>query len=243
MNPRHDRIRNLGVAGILAVAAGLLAALALPHRGAEKAQAAEPKTATVLVARRDLAVGTSLAEARATHGVVLQRVPADAVGADALHGFAATGGKVVVQQIFAGEQVTARRLGATGAAGLHADLGGDDRVIQIEGDPAELLAGTLHDGDHVDVVASVKVGQNQTPETGWAVRNVLVVDAPAASAADASTASAPTVTATVQLTDAQAKRLFYVMKNGDWAFVLRPDGAATATHTKPVDAGAIAGGE
>jgi Flp pilus assembly protein CpaB len=247
MNAGHDRFRNLGTAGVLAVAAALLAAFALPHHGgAAKAQAAAAAAKSqVVVATRDLPVGTSVAEAFATGGLAVRPVAVDAVQPGALASRAATSGKVVVQQIYSGEQVTARRLGQTGQADLHADLTGAGRIVEVAGTPDQELAGTLHDGDHVDVLASVHVGANQTPTAVIAVRNLLVVSAPS-SPSDTSVStggSGATETTVVQMTDAQAARLFFVMKNGDWSFVLRPAAKPASSKKTAVDAAALVKGD
>ena len=81
-----------------------------------------------------------------------------------------------------------------------------------------MLAGTLHDGDHVDVVASLKMPDNQRPYGRTVLRNIVVVHAPAGPSAT----SSGSVSTTLRLSDEQAQTLFFVTKNGDWSLVLRP---------------------
>jgi Flp pilus assembly protein CpaB len=188
---------------------------------------------------QDLKVGTAVATALQHHALVVERVPHDALNAGAVTSAALVRRDVVVQPIYAGEQVTARRLGQTGEAGIHSVLSGSERIIQVAGDPDQLLAGSVRDGDHVDILASVKAGTSGTPYTAYAARNVVVLDAPSDSSSDSTGSSTSSATATVELTDAQAAALFYVMKNGDWAFVLRPATHPGKTSNPAVGAGAI----
>lgn len=243
MSARQERIRNLGAAGVLAVAAAILAALALPHHGSDRAQAAAPSNAHVLVANRNLSVGTSLAAALASHAIAVKRVTEGAIAQDAITSIGATAGKVVVQPIYAGEQVTVPRIGQTGAAGLRAVLSGSARIIQVSGEPDQLLAGTVHDGDHIDVVASVKRGSAETSYVGYAVRNVVVLSAPTDAASDGTDSATGTASATLELSDAQVAHLYFVMQNGSWSFVLRPTSHVAATATTVSAATALSGGE
>jgi Flp pilus assembly protein CpaB len=236
MNRSGSRSRNLALATVFAVVAAILTLVYTGGGGNGGADAASGKTVPVLFATRDLPVGTYASQALADGSIVLQRVPAVQASADALATAAPLHGEVVVQPIFEGEQVTARRFGPTGTAGAGSALSGSLRLIQVAGDPQQLLAGTLQDGDHVDVVGSVRVGSDQRPETAVALRNVLVVHAPAATATGSSTSSVSTV---VQLTDAQAQKLFFLEKNGDWSFALRPARHVADSTVKPTTASSI----
>lgn len=237
MNARNDRIRNLAVAGVLALAAVVLTTLALPRRGS-KAEAASSQTTAVVVATKDLAVGTSVSSAIGSRALQVRNVPVSAVAPDAVTALASAANQVVVQPVYAGEQLTARRLGESSAAGLRSVLAGNQRVIEIAGTPQQLLSGTLRDGDHVDVVASVKVGQQGAAAAGVVLRNIVVVNAPTTSSA---ATGIQTASATVALTDAQVQRLFYVLQNGDWSFVLRPAARVAATPRPPVTANSVFG--
>lgn len=238
MNARNDRIRNLGVAGILALAAIVLTTLALPHH-ASRAEAASAQTTAVVVATKDLAVGTSVSSAIASHALQVKKVALAAVAPDAVTALASAANQVVVQPVFAGEQLTARRLGESSAAGLRSVLAGNQRVIEISGTPQQLLAGTLRDGDHIDIVASVKLGQNGAAAAGVVLRNIVVVNAPTTSSATPTTMQ--TAAATLAVTDSQVQRLFYVLQNGDWSFVLRPAAHVAATVRPPVTADTVFG--
>jgi Flp pilus assembly protein CpaB len=227
MTHTSSRTRNLGIAGGLAALAAILTLLYVSHGSGDRAQAAASSTDSVLVATADLPVGTSLSNALAGHTVVSKKLPVAAIEPGTLASATGLGNDVVVQPIFKGEQVSQRRLGPSSAAGVRSVVAGKMRVLQVPGDGNQLLAGTLQDGDHVDVVASLKKGEQQTPYTKTVLTNVLVLQAPEAESSSSVGSSA--LSATVAVTDGQAQSLFYVLENGNWTFVLRPaKGSAAA---------------
>jgi Flp pilus assembly protein CpaB len=230
------RTRNLLLAGVLAVAAASLTALALSRAHSGTAVAAPRPTSSVLVATRDLPVGTSLAGALASGAVAPRQVDTQSIAPGALTTASAARADVVLQPIYRGEQVVGRRLGASGTGGLPSQLTGRLRVLQVAGDADQLLADTLHAGDHVDVVASVKTGPSSTPYSEVVLRDLLVLQAPQSAG---SSSSGQSMSATVQLTDRQAQRLFYVMRNGDWSFLLRPATKVADTRMGPESAASV----
>ena len=64
---------------------------------------------------------------------------------------------VTTAPIYSGEQVTLRRFANHVELGPRAQLHGTLRAITLEGDSAQVLAGTLKSGDHVDMVATLEV--------------------------------------------------------------------------------------
>lgn len=227
-----SRSRNLLVASALAALAAVLTMVYVGHGKSGTAHAASDTTVPVLVATRDIPVGTAVSKALADGSIRVRRIPPDARGADSLASAASIGGEVVIQPVYAGDQLSARRLGQSGAAGIRSVLAGAMRVMQVPGDANQLLAGTLQDGDHVDVFASVMRGKEQRPAAGIVLRDVLVLRAPAETAS--LPGSSAGYAATVAVTDAQASRLFYVLKNGNWTFVLRPASDAKPSSVPPV---------
>jgi Flp pilus assembly protein CpaB len=232
-----SRSRNLLVASGLAAVAAVLTMVYVGHGKGGTARAAADKTVPVLVATRDLPVGTAVSKALADGALRVERIPPEAFGSDSLASAASIRHDVVIQPVYAGDQVSARRLGQSGAAGVRSVLAGAMRVMQVPGDGNQLLAGTLQDGDHVDVFASVTRGKEQRPAAGIVLRDVLVLRAPTETS-DAPGASS-SYAATVAVTDAQASRLFYVLKNGNWTFVLRPASGASPSNVPPIGADGV----
>jgi Flp pilus assembly protein CpaB len=221
----NTRTRNLGIAGGLALGAALLTMLSVSRAEGGTAKVTLAST-PVLVATRDLTVGTPVASAVAGGAIVIKRLPAESIAPGAVTNSSGLRGQVVIQPIFKGEQVTANRFGPTAAQGLRTTLHGALRAIAVPGDPNQLLAGMLQPGDHIDVVANVRGGTSQ--KTRVSLNNLIVLSPPPAEPASGTTAAA-----TVQLTDKQVQTLFWILKNGDWSFVLRPSSKATVTAVKP----------
>jgi Flp pilus assembly protein CpaB len=96
------------------------------------------------------------------------------------------------------------------------------RAVQVPGDTNQLLAGTLHAGDHVDLVANVRVDQNRVANaTRIVLRDLTVLGGPDLSATSR-VASGAATSIIVGVTDTQVQRLFFVLKNADWTLQLRP---------------------
>ena len=108
------------------------------------------------------------------------------------------------------------------------------RAFQVPGTQHQLLAGTLKEGDHVDLVASVKYQPRDLSGVGAGIddnvasrivlRDLLVLRA-AEDPGDSSGISssvAPTLSVTLAVTDRQSQKLFWVMTNGEWSLQLRP---------------------
>lgn len=232
MSHRTIRIRTIVLAGLLAVAAAILTLIAVTRANGGTAAPATAKTAPVLVATHDLAVGASATQALKDGSIVVRQLPQASIQPGALADASPLAGELVVQPIYAGEQVTARRFGPSGAQGLRSDLTGDMRILSVPGDANQLLAGTLQDGDRVDVVASLKDGQDQTPYAKVVLRGLLVLKAAEATSGSADGSATP-LSATLELSDAQAQSLFFVLRNGDWTFALRPTSKPSSTVPLP----------
>jgi pilus assembly protein CpaB len=229
MTDRKRRIKNFAVAGGLALVAALLTMLYVGRAKGAGPSTQDLKSAPVLVATSDLAVGASADQAISDGTLVVRQVPVAAVQPDTLSSDASLRGDVVLQPIYAGEQVTSRRFGPSGTEGASSGLSGGMRIMSVPGDANQLLDGTLHAGDHVDVVASLKAGEQQTAYTKVILHDILVLDAPAASVSASTSGDESALAATVELTDAQAQTLYFAMENGNWSFVLRPVSNAVTT--------------
>jgi Flp pilus assembly protein CpaB len=132
---------------------------------------------------------------------------------------------VLSAPVFAGEQVTLRRFSDAAAEGIRSQLKGNMRAVQVNGDPNQLLAGTLQAGDHVDLVANLHTesgaGSNATKIV---LRDLTVLTPPPDSGkiGGAGGAGNNSSSAILAVTDTQVQRLFFVLKNADWTLELRP---------------------
>jgi pilus assembly protein CpaB len=196
----------------------------------------------VLVAGRDIPVGTPGAKLLQSHLVLVKKLDASAIAPDAVRSAQQLVGVVTAQPVYAGEQLTVKRFAVSAGNPSLAGLRGRARAITLSADPAQLLAGTLRDGDHVDVVASgTYPAGSQQKVSRIVLRGLLVLHAPTDSGSSMPSASS-TTNATLALTDAQAQKLFYVVKNADWSLILRPAVRASDSSTAGDTAATVLGG-
>ena len=226
MSLANLRDGNVKLAGLLALVAAVLTMIYVAHGGSggsPTASAAAPKQALVFVASRDIPVGTDGATVFTRGYAKAVHIDAGAVAPGAVVDRRQLKGLVAVQPVYDGEQLTDRRFGQSGATGLLSDLHGTGRVMQLAGDARQLLSGVLQAGDHVDVVASLTGGGAAAADGPFAkivLRNLLVTGV--SNGKDAAISSGPSSWVTLQLTDQEARTLFFVTKNGQWSLVLRP---------------------
>ena len=136
--------------------------------------------------------------------------------------------------ILAGEQVTVRQFHSAAQRGVLASISGNLRAMTLPGQPNQLLAGIAQDGDHVDVLANIKYSLRPPAGSSAAaggdlnrvasrviLRNLLVLRAPTTSSGGIGSA-ANDKSVTLALSDSQAQKLLFAVKNGDWWLALRP---------------------
>lgn len=213
------RARTLGVAALLALLALILVlGYVRSYKGSVDASSA---TGIALVATKDIEPGTpasGLGQAVRPREVV--RAPGAVEGLGQLEGL------VVAEPIYAGEQVTIRRFKPAGQEGLRGELRGTGRALVVPGDRNQLLAGLLRTGDRVDVLAALeraREGGGEETVTKVVLTDLLVL---AAGEDVAEVGGGSGASVVLQVTDRQAQKLFYVLKNGQWSLQLRPFGRA-----------------
>ena len=224
-----ERLRNVIIAVALAVFAGMLTFFYVNNYKRNVQQAEE--NVSVLVAVRDIPPGTPGDDALKRQLVVQRELTQRSVVPGTFAEPKQIEELITTDRIYAGEQITASRFKPETQRGVRADLKGTMRAVQLPGDANQLLSGTLASGDHVDVLASVKYKVTADGATGdvdrvasrVVLRDILVLKAPESGAVGgAVTRSNDDLYAQLALTDNQAQKLFFVMKNGDWTLALRP---------------------
>jgi Flp pilus assembly protein CpaB len=222
------RLRNIAIAVALAVLAAMIVSFYVKQQK-QDLQRGQTLTA-VFVAKEDIPAGTPGSEIASK--VERVEVTKDAAAPGAIVSPSDLEGKVSTEQIYANEQVSLLRFSNPTEQGIRSQLSGTLRAVQVPGDEHQLLAGTLKDGDRVDLVANLKYklvnfgkrgGAQDNVATRVVLRDILVLQATVA-AGDVKRLSSDSEDKYVllALTDAQAEKLFYVMKNGDWTLQLRP---------------------
>jgi Flp pilus assembly protein CpaB len=212
------------VAAGLALAAVVLVAAYLTNYK-RHVQSGEQHVA-VYVASKPIPAGTSAADLLNSHLIhkttVLQR--------NLVPGFVDDPAKLaslfVTRPLFTNEQVTLDSFGRANARGIQGQLAGTDRAIQVSGTAEQLLAGTIRNGDHVDIVASWGIGPNSDIAVSRTIlRDIFVVKAPEfgtkASITTGGNGSSGAYSAILKLSDTAARQLYWMMINGKWSLALR----------------------
>lgn len=219
------RLRNILLAVVLAVLAAFLTALyvASYQNRVDEGQ----KLIRVFVAKSDIAPGTPAA--RLASKVEQQEIQQRNVVPGAIFDVDTLAGQTTSQWIYSGEQLSARRFGATGSTGIRAELKGNLRALQISGSATQLLDGTLRPGDRVDVLANLKAGDGggRANVARVILRDLEVLRAGGAGRINSKLADSGDGASTVVLlvTDAQAHKLFFVTagnEDHEWTLQLRP---------------------
>jgi Flp pilus assembly protein CpaB len=235
------RVKNIGIAVALAALAAILTSVYVVNYK-RHVQHGEGKV-TVLVAARDIPTGTSGADIIDQHMLKQETVPRKAVVAGAISSPEQLSQYIATEDVFEGEQVSTRRFSPPKEQGIRAQIHGTQRAYQLEGTPNQLMAGTLKDGDYVDVVGTWDaptrdVNAKSIRVARVVLRNLLVLTPadPTASSA-AVTASQENAFVQLRVTDAQTQKLLWIQKNsgnnGDgWHLALRPpNGSLDSSNT------------
>jgi Flp pilus assembly protein CpaB len=230
------RVRNLSLAlGLAAIAAFLVLFYVTNYkRSVRHEQANVP----VLVAKADIPAGMLGSEVVAKHLLEPQQVPRTAVVQGAISKPDQIANLIATQPVYLGEQVTERRFGPAVASGVRSSLKGTLRAVQVAGDQNQVLGGTLKAGDRVDLLASLKYKVSDVNSGGAGspsdvdrvaarvvLRNLRVLRVSGGPGGAAKLTSSPTSNpywVMLAVTDNQAQKLFFVVKNGDWSLELRP---------------------
>jgi Flp pilus assembly protein CpaB len=221
------RARNILIAVALAVVAALLTGFYVTNYK-RHVQRGEDHV-TVLVAKRDIPVGTAGSDAAGM--MAPTEVPRRSVVPGSISSPDEVKNLVAAQETFAGEQVTTQRFTSVSQTGVEGQLRGTTRAFAIEGDTNQLLAGTLKEGDHVDFVAALKKpGDQDIYFSRVVIRDLKVLQAPPDPSAGSKLTSSGAGNTSVMLamTDNQAQKVQYVFANAAgggpdrWHLELRP---------------------
>jgi Flp pilus assembly protein CpaB len=215
------RIRNILIAVGLALVAMMLTLFYVTNykRSVQKGAS----SVQVYVAARDIPAGTSGAEIVKGNDLKVESVQRKDVVPGAISNPDQVASLVVSGPLYAGEQVTVRRFNDAAAQGIRSQLKGTMRAVQVAGDPNQLLAGTLQSGDHVDLVANLRLSSDSATATATRIvlrdLTVLTSSSDQSKLSSSSTGSSSVILA---VSDTQVQRLFFVLRNADWTLELRP---------------------
>ncbi len=232
------RLRNLGLAIALAAVAVLLVFYYVSQERGRLQQ--DQELVAVWVAAKDIPEGTSGAELDASGFLTPVEVERGQVTPGALLDPADVSSKVVANPIYKGEQVSQLRFRSEAEKGIRAQLTGNLRALQVPGTEHQLLAGTLQEGDRVDVVATINykfVNFGPAPEgtsneeltaSRVVLRDLLVLRAPVKQTTTSKISEGANqgknLAVMLAVTDAQAQKLAFVTRSDgpEWTLELRP---------------------
>ena len=216
-----SRLRNLALpVGLATLAAILIGIYVISYRNSVTHGAGLVK---VLVAARDIPAGTDGTSIAAGGYLKTQTVPRRAIVPGSVTSAGALTSLVAGSEIYKGQQITLRQFAPISQGGIFAKFSGNQRVVIVPGDSNQLLAGTVSEGDHVDVVATAKyhVGDFARATSRVVLRNLLVLKAPDGSKT-ASVGGTPTESITLVMTDRQSQTMSWALKQSSWFLALRP---------------------
>jgi Flp pilus assembly protein CpaB len=214
------RIRNIVIAAVLAAGAVLLTVIYVTSARNDVATGKE--NVTVYVPSENFSVGT--AGSTIASSLEKQTIERKNAAPQAVVNPAQLEGLYLTQPVYKGEQLTLNPFALAKEQGIRAELKGDQRALQVPGTADQVLAGTLIIGDRVDVVASLKDPRDNTDvKSSVVLRNLRVLQTQDGDGGAKLTTSDKSQSSVIlAVTDAQAQRLYYVLKNGDWTLQLRP---------------------
>ena len=229
---------TLVVGGLAALAAGAVLLVFVSNYRDSVKQSSEP--VTVLVAKDLIAKGTPGDQVAAQRMVERTDVQKDKLKDGAIDDPSVLKGRVAVDDIYPGQQLTAGDFSAMPSDALNYKLTGTQRAVAVPLDSAHGLVGYVKAGDHVDVLAGFNVKQVDgagvpvdngapRPVLKAIVQNVPVLQAPA-SAGGGLGSSQTTQNVVLEMTDKQAWQLAFASDNGKVWVVLRPQAGAKQTH-------------
>jgi Flp pilus assembly protein CpaB len=227
-------------AGTVAVAAGaaMLAGISIlvylnRYRHSVSAQGAP---VTVLVAKRQIAKGTSGEVVSRQLMFTTATLRQSQLREGAFSDPAALRGRVAVQDVARGQQLTAGDF-VSGAVSLPSTLTGTQRIVTIPLDSAHGLIGQLQPGDRVDVyagfnitpVGTVASGVQAFPVVRRLMENIPVVEV--SGKARGAVGQQSNTNVSLRMTDAQAAKVTFASDNGKVWLALRPAVNARSTTT------------
>jgi pilus assembly protein CpaB len=217
------------IAVVLAALAALLTSMYVTNYKRQVRQGEDLEK--VYVASQDITAGTTGAEAAKLMKV--EEVAKRSLVPGAISDPTQVGNLVVAQTVYAGEQVSTRRFSEASQRGIHGQLKGNARAVQIQGTVNQMLVGTLRPGDKIDVVASFKykLGGDTYEATRIILRDieVLKVSGGAAPGSKLTSGLQDRFQVILKLTDAQENKLQFATSFADddsgdesWTLQLRP---------------------
>lgn len=228
MTRRPNVLIGLGLAVFVIGVTSVLMLLKDDNGSGPGTTADGPSANAVLVARVDVAAGTSGDELIASGRVRLDDIPSDVRAADALTSTAQLAGQTLSVDLRAGEQITASSLRAAPLRSGKVEIPKGREAVAVSVDFVPGGGGYISAGDLVNVFAVMGEPRSPGAATKLVLRNVRVLDvsteiAPRAGSTEATErASGTTITYLLALTSNQAEQVIFLTSNESVYFSLLP---------------------
>jgi pilus assembly protein CpaB len=148
-------------------------------------------------------------------------------------------GRVAVDDIYPGQQLTVADFSATTTNAVATKITGSQRAIAVAVDGARGNIGQLVSGDYVDVWAGLKVIDKRTNEEqdylSLVAPKILVMVAPGAPEAGGLGGGGSQSNVVLRLDNDQAAKVAFAVDHGQLWLMLRPSASATPTRPRLVD--------
>lgn len=217
------RLRNIVLAVGLAALAALLTSFYVANYKRTVQQ--DEASVTVYVAAKEIPAGTTGSEVLQQNLFRPEKVARRTVVPGAISQPSQVSDLVAAETVYQGEQLSVQRFKPAEAAGIRAELRGNLRAVQVNGDSHQMLAGTLKRGDYVDLVGTFKY-QEELSVSRVVLRNLLVLRAPTGHEESSKLAAGDgDVNVQVAMTDAQSQKFEFTRKSAEslgWTLALRP---------------------
>jgi Flp pilus assembly protein CpaB len=199
---------------------------------------AESEPVTVLVAKKLIEKGMPGDVVGVRKLFAEEEAPRSHVQTGAITDPSTLRGRIAVEDIYPGQQLTITDFTMTSGA-IGATLAGKQRAMSIPLDSARGMIGKAEPGDRVDVLASMTADVPDVPIVKVIVQNALVLDAPTSGAGVAGGNQTSNVTVRVNRDDATT--IAWAVDNGKVWIVLRPRAGAPPTKPGAVSSRTILG--
>ena len=218
---------TIAVSGLAALLAAVIFLAYLKQYRSSLNEAAQPTT--VLVAKNLIEKGTSGSVIGSSELFQTTDLPKSELKEGAVTDPAALRGRVAVDDIYPGQQLTTEDFTATTTEAVRTKITENERAIAIPLDSAHGLIGHVESGDRVDVLAGFNVERADAtrPVLKMIMQDIRVLEAPSETAAGVGAAGTKTGNLVLRLTDRQAADLAFASDNGKVWVVLRPKTGAS----------------
>lgn len=220
MSKSTRALLQIGIALMLAMAAGVLIFMWTSQLTTQQAAAPKPTTVPVVVTKTELKRGAKLTEEM----LQVRNFTPDSKPSGSFGSIKDVAGRVLSINLAGNEAVTSGKLAdpSVMGGGVSALIEPGKRAMSVKGNEVMGLSGFVRPGDRVDVIVSLTEGKDEEPVTKLVLERVKVLATGTdLSAPDEEGKTASVDVYTLELTPAESERLALAATQGTLNFALR----------------------